>query len=80
MNFVPFLVKKLGEFHGFPAFLWLFCTKDLYCAKFHACKQISKEKPICILLHVFDVIHYDVTCWLLVPADLLLKKAAPLFA
>ena len=53
VNFVPFLVK-MDKFHGFPAFPLLFCMKNFYCVEFCACKQISKEKPICILLHVFD--------------------------
>ena len=69
--------RKLDEFRGFPAFLSCFTRKIFIVPNF---EQISKEKPICILLHVFDIIPYDVTCWLLVPADLLLKKAVPLFA
>ena len=77
-NFMPFSCRNRTNFTAFP-FSLLFYMKDFCCTEFRACEQISKVKPICILSHVFDIIPYDVTCWLLEPADLLLKKAVPLF-
>ena len=77
-NFMPFPVENRMNFVAF-LFSLLFYMKDFYCAEFCTCEQILKDKPICILSHVFDIIPYDVACWLLAPADLLLKKAVPLF-
>ena len=78
-NFIPFPVENRTNFAAFLLFYVVLHEGFLLC-------QISRlqadleRKPICILSHVFDIILYYVTCWLLASADLLLKKAVPLFA
>ena len=79
VNFVPFPVENWMNFTAFLLFSVVSHERFLLCRISHLQADL-KRKPICILSHMFDIIPYDVTCWLLVPANLLLKKAAPLFA
>ena len=79
VNFVPFPVENWTNFAAFLLFSVVLHERFLLCQILRLQADL-KRKTNCILSHMFDIIPYDVTCWLLVPADLLLKKAAPLFA
>ena len=79
VNFIPFPVENRTNFAAFLLFSVVLHERFLMC-RISRLQADLERKPICILSHMFDIIPYDVTCWLLVPADLLLKKAVPLFA
>ena len=65
----------MDEFHSFPAFPLLFWHERFVLFRIlHLQVDLKKKNNLYSIARLFDGMYYsyDVTCWLLVPADFLL--------